>query len=167
MLEELKLLFPRDDAKDEEEQLPRLHRVVLALTESTLDRELSLGGLDVNAVDSRGVTALAWACQRNDLAAIALLLKAGGDPNLCNISASPPIFLVTGAFDPRPIRLMLEAGADVTLSNKWKSTALHCAAVTCHHACHWRLPSSKRNHQDIGCSGTRYRRAELLWQRAI
>ena len=55
-------------------------------------------GIDVNATDSRGQTALHWAVQRKDLELCRLLLEAGSDPNAKGTDELTPLFEVFSRF---------------------------------------------------------------------
>ena len=128
-LEALQALFPRTNDVYDEDHLPRLHEVVLGLTDSPLETELALGGLDINETDSRGWTALFWACRRNDSNAIASLLNAGADPNISNPFRCSPLLHAAGAHNLRSIQDLLDAGADVSQVTDSNETALHSVVL--------------------------------------
>ncbi len=87
-------------------------------------------GVDVNAKDKNGYTALLHAAAENaDPEIFSLLLKAGADANEKN-SDDVPVILFAAMFVDRPevLSALIEAGADVNAKNKYGTTALILAA---------------------------------------
>ena len=69
------------------------------------------GGVDINAKNAYGYTALMQAMrQKNDMAVIKLLLNKGADVNARDYSDTPAIFY---ASDPEAARLLIDRGADL------------------------------------------------------
>ena len=67
---------------------------------------------NVNAVDTNGATALAWAAMRDNVPVAALLLKAKADPNLPDVSAITPLRIAIDNYSLAMTKLLLENGAN-------------------------------------------------------
>lgn len=68
--------------------------------------------VDVNATQSDGATALAWAVYWNDLDIADTLIRAGADPNLVNDYGVSPLMLACTNNNVPMVRKLLEARAD-------------------------------------------------------
>src|SRR6187549_953529 len=68
-------------------------------------------GVDANAADSRGNTALHYAALYSTPEAMARLIKAGARVNAANQAGVTPIFTAIG--DLAKVRVLVENGADV------------------------------------------------------
>ena len=125
----MEALFPR--CGDEyEEQLPRLHKVVLEIVRCSLKDELLLGGVDINELSPSGMTALALSVQRQSRTSTSLLLKAGADPNKWAAPGWSPLICAAKLSDPISIRMLLAAGADARRVNPTRNTPLHFVAYS-------------------------------------
>jgi hypothetical protein len=82
-------------------------------------------GANVNASDSHGVTALMFACQRDDPAFIQPLLEAGAAVNVADDLGRTPLMIAAESFRNETIKvqMLLEAGADVTMRDDQGRTA--------------------------------------------
>lgn len=130
---------------DDEEHLesrafPPLHKIILNLsTTVTLRQQLTLTTSNIDDQDSDGRTALSWAAQRGDIAAVSDLLKFNANPNLCSHRGQSPLHWAaqnnTGS-SARMIATLLEAGADAKAADYWNRTAVL-------YACH--------NQDDLKC----------------
>lgn len=81
-------------------------------------------GIDINAQDSRGQTALMIATHNNDVATAKVLIDAGADVNLQDDIQDSP-FLYAGAEGYLDIlKLTIDAGADPKITNRYGGTAL-------------------------------------------
>ena len=82
-------------------------------------RALLAQGVDVNARQGDGATALHWAAHRNDLDTAAVLLGAGADPNAANELGATPLWLASVSGSGAMVERLLEAGAhpDAALSS--------------------------------------------------
>ena len=69
-------------------------------------------GLDVDAPQADGATALAWAVHRDDLAMAELLLGAGARVNVANDLGVTPLMLASQNGSVPMVELLLQAGAD-------------------------------------------------------
>jgi len=85
-------------------------------------------GVDVDARDTTGTTALHWAVYNNAGDVIDALLAAGADPNVANRYGSTPMAEAALAGDVAVIRALLEAGASVESANAEGQTALMIVA---------------------------------------
>ena len=76
-------------------------------------------GVDVDAAQPDGATALHWAAYRNDSEIAALLLDAGADVNAANELGATPVWLAADNGSAGMVRRLLDAGADpdVALQN--------------------------------------------------
>ena len=91
-------------------------------------RTLLTGGVDVNATQSDGTTALHWAAYHEDAAIAASLLKAGANVNAANRYGVPPLALACTNGNMALVRLLLDAGADANATMKGGETVLMMAA---------------------------------------
>lgn len=82
-------------------------------------------GASVNAGDRRGVTPLMLACLRDDPAFISPLLNAGAAVNVADGLGRTPLMAAAESFrnETIKVRLLLEAGADVTMRDNEGHTA--------------------------------------------
>jgi hypothetical protein len=89
-------------------------------------------GIDVNAPDGQGMTALHYAAYRGDTAMTEVLLKAGARAAARDADGISP--LEAAAFDGRTevARLLILSGAAVNASDRTGLTALHVAAAGGH-----------------------------------
>ncbi len=85
-------------------------------------------GLDVNAPQPDGATALHWAAYRDDGAAMRRLLDAGADPAVANRAGATPLSLACTAGAAEAVGLLLDAGADPNEQLRNGETALMMAA---------------------------------------
>jgi len=91
-------------------------------------RTLLKSGVDVNATQIDGTTALHWAAYHDDAELAALLIKAGANANTANRYGVPPLALASTNGNAAVVRLLLEAGADANAAGKGGETVLMMAA---------------------------------------
>lgn len=84
-------------------------------------------GVDVNATQVDGTTALHWAAHYGDAETVALLVKAGANVNAANRYGVPPLALAGTNGSATVVRLLLEAGADANATLKGGETPLMLA----------------------------------------
>src|SRR5262245_21017951 len=82
---------------------------------------------NVNAIDSNGATALAWAVMRDNLPIATLLLKAKADPNIADANATPPLRVAIDNHSLPMAKLLLENGANPNLGGANGETPLMVA----------------------------------------
>ncbi|HEX7082274.1 MAG TPA: ankyrin repeat domain-containing protein [Gammaproteobacteria bacterium] len=75
-------------------------------------RRLVEEGVDVNAPQADGATALHWAAYYGDADLARLLLEAGADPSAANRNGSTPLWLAAERGDAAMIAILLDGGAD-------------------------------------------------------
>lgn len=85
-------------------------------------------GVDVNATQIDGTTALHWAVHYDDADTAALLVKAGANVNAANRYGVPPLALACTNGNAAVVRMLLEAGADANATMKGGETVLMMAA---------------------------------------
>lgn len=90
-----------------------------ALVEAAVDgkatkvAELARGGVDVNAIGTRGVTPLLWALKAKNAAGFEALLKASADPNRVSPEFGySAMWVVSGGDDPQFLRIALRYGGN-------------------------------------------------------
>ena len=89
-------------------------------------------GVDVNAKDLDGDTALHEAFRRNHVEVVRILIQAGARVDeRCNCGRTP-IFKASARGCADGVRLLLEAGANLKLSNDAGWTPLHAATAFAH-----------------------------------
>jgi uncharacterized protein len=87
-------------------------------------------GVDVNASEPDGTTALHWAAHRDDVDLVDRLIRAGAKVNARNDYGSTPMSEAAIAGDVAVIERLLKAGADVESPNADGQTALMIVART-------------------------------------
>ena len=91
-------------------------------------RTLLQGGVDVNAAQVDGTTALHWAAYHDDAETAGLLLRAGAHVNAVNRYGLPPLAVACSSGSGAVVTLLLAAGADANATMKSGETALMMAA---------------------------------------
>jgi ankyrin repeat protein len=91
-------------------------------------RSLIREGVDVNATQVDGTTALHWAAYNDDVESAALLVKSGANVNAVNRYGLPPLIQACTNGNSAMVKLLLEAGADANVTMKGGETALMLAA---------------------------------------
>ena len=91
---------------------------------------LIAGGVDVNAQQPDGATALHWAAHRDDLQAVERLLAAGADPQAANGYGVTPIWLAATNGSAPVVAALLRAGAAANAALPSGETVLMAAART-------------------------------------
>src|SRR5438034_2275218 len=91
-------------------------------------RKLLGTGVDVNAAQVDGTTALHWAAYHDDAETVALLVRAGAHVNAVNRYGVPPLAQACTNGDAAIVKLLLEAGADANVTLKGGETVLMLAA---------------------------------------
>ena len=93
-------------------------------------KELLTEGVDVNAYQLDGTTALQWAAYHNDLVSAKLLLGAGANPNIPNDYGMLPTLLAARNGSAAMLEILLNGGADPNLTFPTGETPLMSAAMT-------------------------------------
>jgi ankyrin repeat protein len=92
-------------------------------------RKLLTQGVNVNAAQGDGMTALHWAAEYGDSALTAALLKAKANVKATTrIGGYTPLLVAVKTGSPAVVRLLLTAGADPKATTDAGGTALHLAA---------------------------------------
>ena len=91
-------------------------------------RTLLQTGVDVNAAQIDGTSALHWAAYHDDAEMVALLVGAGADVNAVNRYGVPPLVQACTNGNAAIVKLLLEAGADANTKMKGGETVLMLAA---------------------------------------
>jgi ankyrin repeat protein len=89
---------------------------------------LATAGVDVNAAQVDGTTALHWATYNDDLETVTLLVRAGANVNAVNRYGVPPLALACTNGNAAIVKVLLEAGADANAAMKGGETVLMLAA---------------------------------------
>ena len=91
-------------------------------------RALLAQGVDVNAPQGDGATALHWAAHRNDLETTAVLLGAGANANAANELGATPLWLACISGSGALVERLLDAGANPNAALSSGETVLMSAA---------------------------------------
>jgi len=91
-------------------------------------RTLLQTGVDVNAPQVDGTTALHWAAYHDDAETVALLLRAKANVNAVNRYGVPPLALACTNGNAAVVKLLLDAGADSNATLSGGETVLMLAA---------------------------------------
>jgi len=83
-------------------------------------------GVDINAVNPNGFTALTEAAFSGKTEMAEILIKSGADVNKADLNGTTPLMYAADK-DPELVMLLLEAGANVNEQNAFGFTALHMA----------------------------------------
>ena len=126
---------PRDAARAELQRIPVEYSTEAFLKsaesgKTALVRLFLQAGMDPNAADRHGVTALMHAARRGDLAMMEMLFKAGAmDPNAADRDGVTVLMHAARRGDLAMMEMLLKAGADVNARTKrTEATALSWAA---------------------------------------
>ncbi|MCM3784570.1 ankyrin repeat domain-containing protein [Neobacillus mesonae] len=92
-------------------------------------------GININATDERGRTAILAATHGNKPDTVAALIREGADLNLRDQRSDNPLLYAGAEGMPEIVKLMVEAGASTTLTNRFGGTAL--------------IPAADRGHVEI------------------
>lgn len=93
-------------------------------------RTLLKRGVNVNAAEADGATALHWASYRDDLESADLLIRAGARVNVANDLGATPLWTASLNGSAAMVRRLLQAGADPNLALLRGETPLMVAART-------------------------------------
>ena len=104
--------------------------LIQAVRSGSIDqvRDLLRNGVDVNATQGDGATALHWAAHRSDVAATELLIRAGADVNRANELGATPLWLASLNGDAVIAGKLLDARADPNRALASGETPLMTAA---------------------------------------
>jgi uncharacterized protein len=91
-------------------------------------RTLLKQGVNVNAAEADGATALHWATYRDDLDSADLLIRAGAKVNAANDLGATPLWTASLNGSATMVRRLLEGGADPNLALLMGETPLMVAA---------------------------------------
>ena len=91
-------------------------------------RKLLGTGVDVNAAQVDGTTALHWAAYNEDAETVTLLLRAGANVNAVNRYGVPPLAQACTNGNTAIVKLLLQAGADANATMKGGESVLMLAA---------------------------------------
>jgi ankyrin repeat protein len=98
--------------------------------DSAAVRTLLKQGIDVNARQPEGATALHWAAHRDDVETANLLIRAGAQVNVTNDYEVTPLALACTNRNPAMVETLLKAGANPNAALSSGETALMTAART-------------------------------------
>ncbi|KAK9436620.1 ankyrin repeat containing protein [Metarhizium brunneum] len=96
----------------EQSSFTRTHRIILGLSIGDLERGLISHPGEINAQDSMGRTALAWAAARGDSHSILTLLRYGADSNIMDSQISGPRSNASAQGHTACVKLLLDAGTN-------------------------------------------------------
>jgi len=101
----------------------------------TLLTRLLKAEINVNAADAEKRTALHWACGKNLLPCVELLISAGADVNLADWAKQTPLHWACTLNAAESARALVKAGASTELADRDSRTPLLCAADRASEGC--------------------------------
>ena len=120
----LSLASPGLQANESDSRLPELARTG---DRAAVARLLQEDGVDVDAAQMDGTTALHWAAYGDDAKLAELLLDAGADSDAVNRNGSTPLALACANASPTVVARLLDAGANPGLAPTGEPPILTCA----------------------------------------
>jgi len=127
---------------------------------ATTVRALLKQGVDVNAPEADGTTALHWAARRDDAAIVGLLLDARANANAKNRYGMTPLMLAATNGNVAAIERLLKAGADAKAARPNGETVLMTAARTGNAAA---VKILLANGADVNARETSRGQTALMW----
>lgn len=109
-----------------------LLNIASLLGETEIVRQLINQGMDINAVDPDGYSALHRAASKGQNDIIKKILSSGAKVNIKNRLGETPLYLAAQAGHVKTLKLLVNAGADTSLLTQNKKSAL-LAAITGQH----------------------------------
>ncbi|HET9467548.1 MAG TPA: ankyrin repeat domain-containing protein, partial [Vicinamibacterales bacterium] len=103
---------------------------IVSVSGGTMAAQRASANVAANAVEPDGTTALHRAVHRNDVKAVADLLRSGADVNAANRYGVPPLSLAATNGNAAILELLLKAGANPNATQAEGETALMTAART-------------------------------------
>lgn len=95
---------------------PQPQEAGLTICPLTIPLLLASAGLDINAVDAAGETALHIAARNGLVGVVATLLQAGANPNCLNKNGETPLHLAGGSLPHLVAQVLLVSGANPAIS---------------------------------------------------
>jgi ankyrin repeat protein len=112
----------------DERGLTPVHKIVLGISNASLDDYLNLSTADIDKKDVMGKTPLHFAAVRGDVDTVSILLQHEADPNVTSDALWTPLHEAAISSNYKTFRPLLMAGADVDALNARGHTALSMAA---------------------------------------
>jgi hypothetical protein len=91
-----------------EQNFPLIHKIVLGLSDKTLDAEIAENRNAVHLTDAQDRTALDWAAARGQVADMAKLLDAGADANNMDVTGRTPVLHAVDSHNADALKLILD-----------------------------------------------------------
>ena len=117
--------------KRENKKLQQLFEAVRTTDTATISELVTMGRVNINSFNEKGITALHAAVGWGNLQTIELLAELGADLNLPNEGGKTPLMAAIGiyGFQARSLRKLIRAGADVNYKDENGYTALSYALL--------------------------------------
>lgn len=114
-----------------QEDMPftRLHKLVLGITNDSLEKALRESRPYINDADLLGRAALHWAACQGDSSLVEKLLSCGADPDIRDRDGKTPLHLAAGLGHSEAAASLIAAGANVEVQDCLGDTPMHHAAM--------------------------------------
>lgn len=105
-----------------------LHQACVAKDDPGILKPLIAAGVDINAIDHDGDTALQYAIRQNHLKNTLYLLESNADPEIANVGGDTPILMAIYYQADQILRALLSHNVNYRIISPYRQTIFHIAA---------------------------------------
>lgn len=110
---EIRTLFPTLESVEDRRGFNRVHKIVLQIMHTDLEKELLRNPSVIDQEDADGRTSLSWAAARGDSKSVEALLRHEASPNTPDRIGQGPLRQSIKAYDATCTKLLVAYGANV------------------------------------------------------